>query len=60
MKGIVIFQIFLDAHSEANYNWLPPLLEPIALNYKTVVCPFVDVVSFEEFEKFVNLFAFSG
>uniref|UniRef100_A0A915MQY6 Glycosyltransferase 2-like domain-containing protein n=1 Tax=Meloidogyne javanica TaxID=6303 RepID=A0A915MQY6_MELJA len=35
--------IFLDAHSEANYNWLPPLIEPIALNYRTVVCPFVDV-----------------
>uniref|UniRef100_A0A914BYD2 Polypeptide N-acetylgalactosaminyltransferase n=1 Tax=Acrobeloides nanus TaxID=290746 RepID=A0A914BYD2_9BILA len=42
--------IFLDAHSEANYNWLPPLIEPIALNYRTVVCPFVDVIDCDTFE----------
>uniref|UniRef100_A0A2K6W3R9 Polypeptide N-acetylgalactosaminyltransferase n=1 Tax=Onchocerca volvulus TaxID=6282 RepID=A0A2K6W3R9_ONCVO len=42
--------VFLDAHSEANYNWLPPLVEPIALNYKTVVCPFVDVIDCDTFE----------
>ena len=42
--------IFLDAHSEANYNWLPPLLEPITLDYKTVVCPFVDVIDCDTFE----------
>uniref|UniRef100_A0A0N5C4C4 Polypeptide N-acetylgalactosaminyltransferase n=1 Tax=Strongyloides papillosus TaxID=174720 RepID=A0A0N5C4C4_STREA len=42
--------VFLDAHSEANYNWLPPLVEPIILNYKTVVCPFVDVISCDTFE----------
>lgn len=42
--------IFLDAHSEANYNWLPPLLEPIALDYRTVVCPFVDVIDCDTFE----------
>ncbi|XP_026680901.1 N-acetylgalactosaminyltransferase 6-like, partial [Diaphorina citri] len=42
--------LFLDAHSEANVNWLPPLLEPIAENYKTCVCPFIDVISYEDFE----------
>ncbi|CAJ0931241.1 unnamed protein product, partial [Mesorhabditis belari] len=42
--------IFLDAHSEANYNWLPPLLDPIIEDYRTVVCPFVDVIDCETYE----------
>ncbi|KAL6739394.1 hypothetical protein Aduo_012859 [Ancylostoma duodenale] len=42
--------IFLDAHSEANYNWLPPLLDPIVEDYRTVVCPFVDVIDCETYE----------
>lgn len=37
--------IFLDAHTEPVYNWIPPLLEPIAENYKTCVCPFIDTIN---------------
>lgn len=41
--------IFLDAHTEPNTNWLPPLLDPIAANYKTCVCPFIDVIDAHTF-----------
>ena len=41
--------IVLDSHTEANVNWLPPLIEPIAENYRTCVCPFIDVVDWKTF-----------
>ncbi len=37
--------VILDAHSEANYNWLPPLIEPIAIDYR-----WAKVVSFDTFD----------
>jgi polypeptide N-acetylgalactosaminyltransferase len=46
-KGDVL--VFVDAHTEANVNWLPPLIEPIALNYRTVTVPFVDAIDVEGF-----------
>ncbi|CAO1332625.1 unnamed protein product [Diamesa hyperborea] len=42
--------IFLDSHTEANVNWLPPLLDPIAKNYRVCVCPFIDVIAYDSFE----------
>ncbi|KRZ97204.1 Structural maintenance of chromosomes protein 1A, partial [Trichinella sp. T8] len=41
--------MFMDAHSEVGYNWLPPLLEPIKLHYRTVTCPFIDVIDCDTF-----------
>ncbi|XP_049297213.1 N-acetylgalactosaminyltransferase 6-like isoform X1 [Anopheles funestus] len=41
--------LFLDSHVEVGINWLPPLLEPIARNYRTCVCPFIDVIKDDTF-----------
>ena len=41
---------FLDSHCEANIGWLEPLMERIHLDRTTVVCPVIDVISWEKIE----------
>ena len=37
--------IYLDAHCEVGYNWLPPLLIPIMKNRKVSTVPLIDSIS---------------
>lgn len=41
--------LFLDSHTEASVNYLPPLIEPIAKDYRTCVCPLIDTIEFATF-----------
>lgn len=42
--------VFLDAHCEVNYNWLVPLLSPIAVNNRTMTVPIIDGIDSNTFE----------
>jgi len=42
--------VVMDSHCECGTDWLQPLLNPIARNYKTVTCPFIDVIDMNTFE----------
>lgn len=47
LSGEVV--VFLDAHCEVSYNWLPPLLAPIAKNKKTLTVPIIDGIDSNNF-----------
>lgn len=46
--------LFLDAHIEVGVNFLPPLVEPIAEDYRTVTNPIVGVIDNKDFRIFSN------
>uniref|UniRef100_A0A4W3JME1 UDP-N-acetyl-alpha-D-galactosamine:polypeptide N-acetylgalactosaminyltransferase 11 (GalNAc-T11) n=1 Tax=Callorhinchus milii TaxID=7868 RepID=A0A4W3JME1_CALMI len=39
--------VFLDSHCEVNTRWLQPLLAPVSEDYRTVVCPMIDMIDAE-------------
>ena len=41
--------IFLDAHCEVGYNWLPPLLAPIHADRRTLSVPVIDGIQWDDF-----------
>lgn len=41
--------VVLDSHCEVMTNWLPPLLDPIVINYRTAVCPLIDAIGKDTF-----------
>ena len=46
--------VFLDAHCEVGYNWLPPLLAPIYENPKTLSAPIIDGIRWDDFSIYSN------
>nr|XP_002128971.1 N-acetylgalactosaminyltransferase 7-like isoform X1 [Ciona intestinalis] len=41
--------VYLDAHCEVGYNWLPPLIMPIVNNRKVTTVPLIDVINGQDY-----------
>ncbi|XP_031624901.1 N-acetylgalactosaminyltransferase 6-like [Contarinia nasturtii] len=42
--------VFLDSHCEVYHNWLPPLLDAMIGDYRTVMLPTIDVIAHDTYE----------
>ena len=49
-------KVILDSHIEVYHNWLPPLLQPIAEDRKTVVCPMIDIIDKDDFHYIAQVY----
>ncbi|CAK8683668.1 unnamed protein product [Clavelina lepadiformis] len=47
IPGIIL--IYLDAHCEVGFNWLPPLIMPIVNNRMVTTVPLIDVISGQDY-----------
>ncbi|CRL06432.1 CLUMA_CG019468, isoform A [Clunio marinus] len=48
------FVFMMEPHCEMTYNWLPPLIEPLLVNIRTVTVPIVDNVEYTQLNYYEN------
>ena len=48
------FVFVMEPHCEMTYNWLPPLIEPLLDNPRTVTVPIIDNIEYEHLEYYEN------
>lgn len=48
------FVFVMEPHCEMTYNWLPPLIEPLLENPRTVTVPIIDNIEYVKFSYYEN------
>lgn len=48
------FLFIMEPHCEMTYNWLPPLIEPLLQDHRTVTVPIVDNIEWKELTYYEN------